>query len=213
MSDPVDHLDIIDTDDGGHFYTYNGKRVPNVTEILELTDVLLQNSFYKERKEAAAIRGREVHLATADIDRGGPVWWTDQDEIMPYTLAWKQFKVDYDFQPLFIEQPIYSRAFRYAGTCDRFGSIHLPGGRRAVVLEIKAVATIGEHVALQLAGYNQLYAPDSDKRDLIAVQLKPTGRYVVHNFTERIDHHTMIFLAALSLARWKDRMHHINRWT
>lgn len=196
-------LELVETDEGGHYYTFDGERVPGVSEILESADVLIKNCFYEERKEIAAVRGRDVHMATVDFDRGLPTWWADDVDIAPYMRAYAQFVSDLEWQPTAIEKPCFHEVYRYAGTPDRFGSVRLRTGRKPVTLDIKCTSTIGPHVTLQLAGYN-LFCDDHPERDQIALQLKPNGRYYIHNdpFPEQS---RQVFLAALSLRNWKAR--------
>lgn len=201
----IDELQSVETEEGGHYYTWKGKRVPGVSEILELNDVVLKNAFYEERREAAAARGKDVHLACWDLDRNYPDWWTEDPELAGYVKAYKQFKKDFDFKPTAIEVAMFHPDFHYAGQPDRFGELRIRTGRRNVTLDLKAVATIGPHVPIQLAGYN-LFTDDYQERDMIALQLKPTGKYSVHQFDDVL-HQTQIFLACLTLARWKDRHH------
>ena len=45
------------------------------------------------------------------------------------------------------------------------------------------------------------------------MQLKPNGRYQIHDFTPVKEQETMYFLSFLNCARWKDRAHKRNLWT
>ncbi len=203
-------LEVVETEDGGHFYQFNGKRVPGVSEILELNDVVLKNAFYEERREAAAVRGKEVHLACWDLDRGYADWWSEDEELGGYLAAYVQFKKDFDFEPHAIEIPMFHVDYHYAGQPDRFGSVRMGKGRRNVTLDLKAVATIGPHVPIQLAAYN-LFSDDHQERDMLALQLKRTGKYVLHPFPDR-EHHEQVFLACLTMARWRNHHHKLNIW-
>lgn len=195
-------LEIHDTEDG-HYYEYDGTRVLGVSEILESADVLIKNSYYEERKEYAALRGRDVHMACADLDRGYPAWWEEDEVIAPYVKAWALFKADFSFKPHTVEIPAYHADYHYAGTPDRSGELLARGSPRLVVPDIKCVATIGKHVDLQLAGYRMLFEDYMD-RDAIAVQLKPTGKYKVY-VPQNPEQDRHVFLACLTLTRWKAR--------
>lgn len=200
-------LEVIETEDGGHYYSFEGNRVPGVSEILELNDVLLMNSFYEERKEFAAMRGRDVHMATADLDKGMKTrWWETVSEIAGYVKGWELFKSDFNVKITAIETPLYHEIFRYAGTPDRFGQATLPNGVFNITPDIKCVSKIGPHVPLQLAGYN-LFCDDYEDRIPVAVQLKPDGKYRAYWYDkERAENHR-IFLSALTMALWKNRAH------
>jgi hypothetical protein len=166
---------------------------------------VLKNSFYAERMEAASIRGRDVHLACEDLDKGQPDWWSDDPEIGPYVAAYAQFKRDFSFKPLVIEKPCFHEVYRYAGTPDRFGQLQTRNGPKNVTVDLKAVSKVGEHTALQLAAYN-LFCDDREDRDCLAVQLKKTGKYAIHECLRR-EQDEKIFLAFLTVALWKDKNH------
>lgn len=206
----VASLEVIELEDGGHYYMYDNRRVPGISEILEAADVLLKNSFYEERAAAAAVRGRDVHLACADLDRGSVDWWSDDPEIGPYLKAYKQFKEDFSFRPTAIERPVYHEVYRYAGTPDRFGNLELRRETHLATVEIKATSVIGCHVPLQLAAQN-LFCDDHEERETIALQLKPNGKYGIQSWNpaER-RHNEAVFLACLTLTMWKQR-HHSNK--
>lgn len=197
------NLEVIETDNGGHFYQVDGRRMPGVSEILDDSGVILANAFYEERRAAAAVRGRDVHLACADLDLGRPDWWSDDEEIAPYVRAYQLFKNDFSFRPTSIEKPMFHPNYRYCGTPDRFGQVRHRDGIHNVTLDLKCVAVVGPHVPLQLAGYNQ-FTEDHFERDLIALQLLKNGKYRIHNYPDR-DHQTAIFLAMLTVFNWKQR--------
>ena len=200
-------LEVIPNENGGHHYTFDGNRVPGVTEVLELNDVLLKNAFYQEHQEYAAIRGRDVHMATADLDRGMKNhWWKGDAELEPYVKAWEAFKKDFGFKPRLIEKPLFHETFRYAGQCDRYGECSDVG---PVTLEIKGTSVIGPHVPLQLGGYNLLFE-DWQDRTMVAVQLKPNGRYTPHWY--KSSEGCRVFLAALTMALWKNTNHKLGMY-
>jgi hypothetical protein len=200
-------IEVIDDDDGGHYYAVDGHRVPGVSEILSLNDVLLKNSFYEERRERAAIRGTSVHVACADLDRGEPDWWTEDPEIAGYVKAWQKFKKDFHVRITAIEVPMYHEIYRYCGTPDRFGFVTLRDGHEYdATLDIKCVSKIGPHTELQLAGYN-LFSDNHEDRIPVAVQLKPDGKYQGHWYGKDRAHNEAVFLACLSLAMWKNKHH------
>jgi hypothetical protein len=202
-------LEKIDGNNGAHFYLWEGRRVPGVSEVLELNDVILKNSFYEERAELAAIRGRDVHMACADLDRKRPDWWSDDPEISGYVKAWQLFKKDFNFKVHEIETPHFHETFRYAGEPDRYGQVRLPQGDRYVTCDLKATSVIGPHVPIQLGGYN-LFCDDYEDREQVAVKLQPNGKYSAHWYTEEERHQNhQVFLSMLTVALWKDKNHRL----
>jgi hypothetical protein len=144
-----------------------------------------------------------------------PDWWSEDPELAGYLKAYQQFKQDFYFKPTLIETPVYSDIYRYACTPDRYGQIETSKGSwnaTAATVEIKATATIGCHVALQLAAQN-LMCDDYEERAMLAVQLKPNGKYTPHNFSKEIKQHTIVFLSCLTLTMWRDRFHKTNLYT
>jgi hypothetical protein len=199
-------LELIETDES-HYYENDGLRVPGVSEILESAAVLLKNSFYEARREEAAIRGRDVHMATSDMDRGRQDWWSEDETIGPYVKAWALFKKDFHFKPTAIEKPMFHELYRYAGTPDRFGYATFRDGHEyAITPDIKCVSKVGPHTALQLAAYN-LMADDHEDRIPVAVQLKPNGKYAAFWYGKERSHNEAVFLAALTLYNWKQKHH------
>jgi hypothetical protein len=200
-------LELIETDDGGHYYMHDGRRVPGVSEILAAADTQLSNYFYEERKEAAALRGKDVHLACRDLDRNYADWWSEEKEIAGYVKAYEQFKKDFEFKPALIEMPLYHDVWRYAGTPDRTGAMRGKNGPLICTVDLKCVATVGPHVGLQLAGYN-LLSSDWEDRWPFALQLKPNGQYKIHTQKpEEIKQNVQVFLSCLTLLTWRDRFH------
>jgi hypothetical protein len=195
-------LSVIETDTG-HYYEFEGQPVPGVTEVLEAADVILKNAFYEERRQVAAIRGKDVHLACADLDRSMPDWWTGS-ELEPYVAAYARFKKEFHFKPTAIEHPMFHEIFRFAGTPDRFGQIRTDIDEVVnVTLDLKATSTIGAHVDLQLGGYN-LFCEDSEFRSMLALQLKPNGKYNIH-WVKDPRGSERVFLSMLTVYNWKRR--------
>jgi hypothetical protein len=198
-------LEKVDTDEG-HYYTWDGNRVPGVSEVLSANDVILKNAFYEERAELAATRGRDVHLACADLDRGRPDWWTDDPELSGYVKAWILFKKDFDVKITEVETPHFHEVFRYAGEPDRYGQVRMGRGDFNVTIDLKATAAIGPHVPIQLGGYN-LFTDDYEDRIPVAVQLKPNGKYNAHWYDKERGHFHQVFLSMLTVALWKNKAH------
>lgn len=199
-------LEVIETDDGGHRYEYDGKRVPGLSSILQAAGLADYGMISAEVLEAAAVRGKDVHLACEDLDRGRNVDWAREDPVIaPRLAAWEKFKKEFRFQPARIEEPQYDPIHDYACTPDRHGLCAYKGESHNATVEIKATAKIAPWTGIQLAA-QALMEPDHYKRLRVAVRLQPTGKYEVRvydNFTAD----AQLFFAALTIARW--RHHHL----
>ncbi len=194
-------LEVIEVEDG-HFYEFNGKPVPGVSEIIQKAGVGPSFEGHEDKARAAAQRGTEAHLACWDHDRNYEPWWKGE-ELEPYVDAWALFKSDFKFVASHIERPMFHETLRYAGTPDRLGSVFVQNSRRPVTLDIKCTAAIGPHVGIQVAGYNEL-SGNPEERDMIAVQLLKTGKYRITTYDDK-KYWTAMFLAALTIYRFKER--------
>lgn len=185
----------------GHRYSYNGARVPNVTSIVD--SLLPFRGAPASLMEEARFRGTRVHEITAAIDSGEDPRLSRKDKtFLPYLEAWLLFRSDCRFTPLAIEERVFHRKHRFAGTLDRIGYIN--GGLS--VVDLKTGALYPEY-ALQTAAYKEA-ANDGRQGEKIqgrwAVQLTDKGTYVLTPYTDKADF--SVFLAAMTLNNWKARI-------
>lgn len=152
-----------------HIYTWRGKRVPSVTQVLKDTG-LIDDQWYTERSRQI---GQAVHLATEYDDLRKLREETVSVLIRPYLEAWRKFRAETGFTPLpdGIEQRVYNQFAQYAGTLDRIGTV----GGTEVLLDIKTGAPQSWH-ALQLAAY-AMALPEPRRYRRARVQLKSDGTY------------------------------------
>lgn len=165
-------------DKEAHAYYYKGERVPCVSDILKMVDVVLLDGIPQRNLEIAAERGSRVHAATEDLEYG--VLDIDDEEnadIQPYLIAYKKFLDDHPAYSTAREEALYSERLGYAGTLDIVKQIE---GRLSVV-DIKTSRTIGGlRSALQLSAYQQLWNEnhaDNLATDLYILQLKDNAQY------------------------------------
>ena len=190
-----------------HTYALKGLPIPSVTQVIAGTQDFLGVS--EEVLEAARERGRRVHAATALYDTDG---WTPEveeaadSEICSYLEAWVKFVEDTGFNPLVIEEPVYSFRHRFAGTVDRVGWLR----GTMVVLDIKTAASPGRlhpAVGLQVAAYEHAHNTGQDRlpkaKARYAVQLRPDGKYTLTQYVDKAD--LSVFLACLTLHNWRQR--------
>jgi hypothetical protein len=178
-----------------HRYWLDGHVVPSVTQVLSLvTDYQWATAEHRER-------GTAVHwmLELADQD--------DLDEsaldprLIPYLDAWREFRAQTGFTVQAIETRLASRAYRYAGTEDRFGLFQ----GEFMSLDIKSSAQLIPATALQTAGY-QVARQEWIGGPLCrrgAVQVKPDGTFAWKEYTDPNDRHT--FICLVIIAHWRAR--------
>lgn len=178
-----------------HRYAWNGKPVPNVTNVLDAAAVN-ELGFVNDKVLAfTRARGQAVHAATALDDLGDLDEMSVDSYAAPYLAAWRRFRAETGFVPTAVEQRVYHKLYRYAGTLDREGVL----GKEDVLLDLKTgvpSAMTGPQTAAYLAARG-------GKRKRYAVYLQRDGRYhlVAHNDPNDL----AVFLAALTIFNWRAR--------
>lgn len=192
-------------DDGQHRYTIAGVNVPSVSRIIDtLEDLSAIPAGVLERKTQI---GKAVHACCEFLDLDDLDEATIAPEWAPYVNAYREFLVDYDVQWESIETKDANRTHWYAGTVDRFGLIRKRGTEpwlRALV-DLKTRATLPPKIGVQLAAYEGLN-PKYRGASRYALQLKPSGKYHLEQFSRAADWST--FLACLTVYKFK-AAHHI----
>lgn len=153
-----------------HTYTYGGKVVPSVTQILQATGAIDYSGVPRHLLEAAAKLGKEVHQRLQYEDDGLAVTWPLAQ--LGYLEAYNAFKRDHEFEVLQNEARLYNRQWRYAGTLDRTGTTR---GNRLVLPDIKTGQESFAHI-IQVAAYaGMLVRPRS--YDRVVLYLRSNGTY------------------------------------
>ena len=174
-------------------------------ELLGLTAILKAAGFYNfefvndHDLEFARRRGTAVHLATAFSDRGTLNEGSIHPEIAPYLTAWRRFRGEVKTEMLHVENPIYSKRWRFACTPDR---IVIVNGKLSV-LEIKASEYLSAAYQLQTQG-QQIAAEDFYKEKVksrFTVRLFDNGTYRLEEYKEAAD--KARFMACLTIAQFK----------
>ncbi len=187
-----------------HRYWLGERELPSVTTLLaplnhydHIPPAILAN---------AAERGRAIHAATEQLDRGHRLdWGRLRDDAIPYLLAWQAFCRDHQPHWLAIEQALHHPELGVAGTLDRAVIL---GGRRGV-LDLKCTDRLPASVGPQTAAYQALWNHGRRKSERLrqrwSVLLRPNGRYRLTCHQDPSDYPT--FLACLTLYRWQQTHH------
>lgn len=180
-------------DESTHTYTYEGRRVPSVTQVIR--EVVL-GGHDRPGMEWYMARGSALHLAAQMWDEGE----LDEESIDPaiagHLAAYRRFRDDVgdDLTITEIEKPRYHTS-GYAGTPDRV--VEWRGDRG--ILDLKTGSTAAWH-RLQTAAYAAL-APEATAR--LVVYLGEDSRWKMDRHKDRSD--WTVFSAALAVWRWRER--------
>lgn len=199
---------MLEFDRASHTYRLDGIQVPNVTLV---TDAL--SSYYgvpADVLQRKAEIGDAVHYATELDDQGDLDDESLPSEIVGYVNAWRQFKSDTGWVTQASEVRVCSKKFLYAGTLDAVGRFyrHKRISPKALALvDKKCTFTIMPAVGPQTSAYMNAWNEDANPSDRIkyraAVQLKPSGDYVLHECSDPTDF--SVFLSSLTLVNWRAR--------
>ncbi len=142
-------------DEPAHVYRVEGRRVPNVTSILEPVSGLA--GIPPNVLEYSRALGKATHKATELDDLGRLEESSVEPDVMLRLESWRAFRGAYAFEPELIECRVYHQNYGYAGTFDRVGSLTMPIGMRArrrlrVLLDLKSGVPLPCH-DLQLSAY------------------------------------------------------------
>lgn len=116
----------------GHIYTWNGRRLPSITQILA-AEGFINTDWYDEWSRD---KGSMVHLAchydiTNELDEDSL-----DDEIRPYLAAFRKFMADSGLKVERSEVPGVNTTHIYAGTPDLVGCFPKPTAARRFALEL-----------------------------------------------------------------------------
>ena len=203
-----------------HHYYHDGQLWPHVTQVLRGLGLDGMDGVPKYNLEAGAIRGKAVHRACQLLDEGrGFAWPSIEAERMfgGYVETYRQFKADFDYQPIAAEEPVHDHTYCYAGTLDMRGTVarqKMPP--RIITLIVREKEPIGRievvgdrktgvpqrSTALQLAAYARCVGV----KLRMEVSLNEDGSYVrerdVTFYTSPLDER--IFLSALAVFNWRN---------
>jgi len=117
-------------DPATHTYEINGRRVPNVTQVLgDLIPGWHAADWYLER-------GRAVHAAAAFIAQG--IEFDADPQIEGEVRALRRFFAEVKPKVVSVERPVYSERYQFAGCLDLLCHLDAP---ELVVIDYKATLT------------------------------------------------------------------------
>ena len=188
-SPPMGELIFNESD---HSYLLNGKNLVSVTQVIQSVGLINFDGISPDILRRAAEYGKAVHLACALADVGDLDEDALDENLRGPLDAWRSFRGGMSFDA--IEQPLCHPDYGFAGIPDR-----IVGYPKPTIYDIKTGTTIYPSTAIQLAGYAILADIPTARR--LAVQLKPDGKYQIHEYKDRKDRE--IFLACLAIYNWR----------
>jgi hypothetical protein len=184
---------VLTFDAAAHTYTYDGRVVPSVTQILRAIDNF--DHVDPQLLERARRFGQHVHAATDLYDRGV----LDEDNLdvllLPYLNAYKLFLSQTSFVVTHSEQQIYNPRQRYAGTLDKRGKWK----GSTWLLDLKS-GGVPRSVGLQTSAYRE--ACDEKPKRRLCLQLM-RNRYKLIKCEEASD--WSYFVSYLNVHRFNHR--------
>ena len=141
---------MLQFEEEGHVYQWDGKVVPSVTQIIE--PLSLYAGIPQDILDNAARRGQYVHKL-CELDMAGMLDEDDVDEANAgYLTAWRTFMGTAGFEPYLNEIRMYHEKLGYAGTPDL---VMLKKGKPALI-DIKCTSSFIPTVGPQTAAYSEL---------------------------------------------------------
>jgi hypothetical protein len=161
----------IQFDEEAHRYTYEGRVIPSVTQVIS---AVLPGAF--QAGEWYLQRGRAVHACAAFIAQG--VSFKSDPQIAGQVQAIQRFFDEVKPEVISCEEKMVSSLYRFAGTPDLVCKI----GKTTMIIDFKASCE-ANRLALQLGGYSVLYEATRKKtiNNGRGVIIKSDGTYSMTN--------------------------------
>lgn len=163
-----------------HTYTHAARkrRYPSVTTILGDVGFNRWLRFVEpERLEYLRSLGTAVHRACLYDVEGDLAWDSLDPDIRNHVLAFRRWRVETEFRPLYAERPLINTALGFAGTPDLVGVM----GPTPCVVDLKS-GLVPASTALQTAGYCLLIGETRSRPRRLALRLGPDGRFQITEF-------------------------------
>lgn len=182
-------------------YRLDGAPVPGVTATLSALFPSIFDGVAADVLAAKRDLGTVVHAWCEVDDRGLTASNAVPLEVRPFVEAWRSWKRQTGFVPVFFEQFVASPQFRFAGQLDVAGYFeHSPA--IYAVIDRKAVRALSPLTALQVSAY-RLAARETFGREFqrgFAVQLRGDGRPNPKEYDDPLD--AGRFLSLLGTVNW-----------
>jgi hypothetical protein len=180
-----------------HRYELDGKELPSVSEISRFASrEVYGNDISKFVLDKACERGTSIHKATERLDKEGKC--EISPEYADYINAYVKFRNDFNIKEyLYIEKPLASEKYQYAGTLDRAYVIDddfinavkkhckvdiSEHKRKLAIIDLKSSSTVQKVLAqIQLPAYANLIIENTEEIPafLGILHLRKDGKYKI----------------------------------
>lgn len=182
---------MLSFDRAKHRYTWNGKPVPSLSDIL--APIRDFSNVPHDVLEQAQVRGTAVHDAIATDFRNEP--FEIDEDIAGYFEAWRKFRAEKNFRPVQIEQPLFSLEYGFACTPDFTGYVE----HALSVIEWKT--SFAPHPATAVQTAAQAHCAGCKHR--FSLQLRADGTYRLEHHKDRQDFN--VFVSLLNIYKFKEK--------
>lgn len=194
----------LEFDEANHIYRLDGVVIPSVTQVLKGAGLIDFSKVPPSLLEAACKFGTAVHKATELWDKGTLDEESLDPNLRPYLNGWILFRQEYGFEPISIEEILYSKIYRIAGTPDRIGKWRIDDS--IIIPDIKTGFELSPANAIQLSGYELMYKENlkgKHKIKRMSISLNEESTYKIQEYKDKGD--VNILIAALSIYNWRQK--------
>lgn len=185
-------------DEKTHVYTYAGRSVPSVTQILNPLSARVYGDIPAEVLARAAERGTQVHRAIELYVQTGI---KDIDaEYAGYLEGFERWWKQYNPKAILTEQKFVNPILGYAGTCDLVCNV----GDRLLIVDYKTSSVLNEMlVGIQLEAYKRGISRVADIGGTAALHLRKDGSFSFLEMTEdKAQERWNVFLSLLTVENY-----------
>ena len=174
-----------------HRFWLDGKELLSVTRVLRESGIVGNPYNPETDRDYYLERGSAVHLATQYDDQDELDEDSLDEDLLPYLEAWRAFRRESGFDPVLIEEIVWSETHGFAGILDRAGILN----GKQILIDIKT-GSVPKWAALQTAAYALALGEPVHR---YTVELRGDGKYSLKRHDDRGD--AGVFLAALQIAK------------
>lgn len=179
-----------------HEYRLDGEVIPSVTTVLSdcgLVGWYPDVEFYKAR-------GSAVHKACAAMIRKRLILDQTDVRLHGYVESFRKFVARTGFTPTLIEEPVYSLAYRTAGTLDYLGDLN----NAPTIIDLKS-GDPADCAPLQTAAYSYLLKESHGiaAARRMTLRLDPDGKECKSDEHFNYSDDVRVFLSATAVWHWR----------
>lgn len=187
-------------DNESHQYYFDGRKVSNVTRLLQDYGIIDLSGIPPKRLDFKRILGTAVDYAIHLLNERKLDEESLDPRIVPYVNAYRKFCEITGFEATHSKQMLYSKVWGFAGELDAVGSFTWKGKLyKCPIVDWKCLWQMYYSCGPQTAAYQILYEENfKEKVDgRFGIQLKPNGNFEVYPYTKQSDRN--VFLSCVTI--------------